>query len=153
MSMHSDIQQSLPIERPADPLSMPALTLAYLGDTIFDLYVRTYLAQTQYLKVHALHLEAAKRVCAKGQAQAYRCIETQLSEEEQAAFRRGRNAHSATVPKHADVRDYRVATGLEALLGHLYLKGEDARIGVLMRCILEQFEASGKETEHELSKE
>ncbi len=153
MSMHSDILESLPIGRPADPLALPALTLAYLGDTIFDLYVRTYLAETQYLKVHALHLAAAKRVCAKGQAQAYRCIAEKLTEEEQAAFRRGRNAHSGTVPKHADVRDYRVATGLEALLGHLYLKGEDARIGELMRCILEQFEASGKETDHELSKE
>ncbi len=147
MSMHSDIQQSLPIERPANPLSMPALTLAYLGDTIFDLYVRTSLAQTQYLKVHALHLEAAKRVCAKGQAQAYRCIETQLSEEEQAAFRRGRNAHSATVPKHADVRDYRVATGLEALLGHLYLLGRDARIGELMHLALSPINDLEKEPE------
>ena len=105
------------------------------------------------MQVHALHLEAAKRVCAKGQAQAYYAIAEQLTEEEQAAFRRGRNAHSATVPKHADVRDYRVATGLEALLGHLYLMGEDARIGELMRCITEQFEAFGKEPDDDVSKE
>lgn len=153
MSIHSDMIQILPIERPSDPLSMPALTLAYLGDTIFDLYVRTYLAETLRIKVHALHLEAARRVCAKGQAQAYYCIAEQLTEEEQAAFRRGRNAHSGTVPKHADVRDYRVATGLESLLGHLYLKGEDARIGELMHLILENFEATGKETDHDVSKE
>ena len=153
MSMHSDIQNFLRIARPADPLSMPALTLAYLGDTIFDLYVRTYLAETRRLKMHALHLEAARCVCARGQAQAYRCIEPLLTDEEQAAFRRGRNAHSGTVPKHADVLEYRVATGLESLLGHLYLKGEDARIGELMQRILDQFESSGKETDYDVSKE
>ena len=147
MSIHSDIRHILQIERPADPLSLPALTLAYLGDTIFDLYVRTYLAETLRMQVHALHLEAAKRVCAKGQADAYYCIADQLNEEEQAAFRRGRNAHSGTVPKNARVRDYRVATGLEALLGYLYLTSEDARIGELMRAALEQSDESGKETE------
>ena len=147
MSMHSDILRSMEITRPADPLSLPALTLAYLGDTVYDLYVRTYLAETLHLKVHALHLEAAKIVCAKGQALALRRIEASLTDEEQAAYRRGRNAHSGTVPKHADVRDYRVATGLEALLGHLYVKGEDARIGELMRLALQSTEEPGKESD------
>lgn len=136
MSMHSDIVQSMKIERPADPLSLPALTLAYLGDTVYDLYVRTTLAETLHLPMRALHLEAAKHVCAAGQANAYRRMADKLSEAEQAAFRRGRNAHSGTVPKHADVRDYRVATGLESLLGYLYLRGEDERIGELMRLAL-----------------
>ena len=151
MSIHSDIRSILNIERPADPLSLPALTLAYLGDTVYDLYVRTYLAETQRTPVRALHTEVASRVCAQGQADAYFRIAAHLTEEEQAAFRRGRNAHSATVPKHANVRDYRIATGLEALLGHLYFKGEDIRIGELMRLILE--DSSGKETEYDLSKE
>lgn len=124
------------IERPADPLSLPALTLAYLGDTVYDLYVRTTLAETLHLPMRALHLEAAKHVCAAGQANAYRRMADRLTEAEQAAFRRGRNAHSGTVPKHADVRDYRVATGLESLLGYLYLRGEDERIGELMRLAL-----------------
>ena len=147
MSMHSDIAKILEIERPADPLSLPALTLAYLGDTVYDLYVRTVLAETLRLPMHALHLEAAKRVCAAGQAAAFRRIEPVLTHEEQAAFRRGRNAHSGTVPKHADVRDYRVATGLEALLGYLYVKGEDARIGELMRLALQNMHESEKESE------
>ena len=134
--MHSDIVQSMKIERPADPLSLPALTLAYLGDTVYDLSVRTTLAETLHLPMRALHLEAAKHVCAAGQANAYRRMADKLSEAEQAAFRRGRNAHSGTVPKHADVRDYRVATGLESLLGYLYLRGEDERIGELMRLAL-----------------
>ncbi len=147
MSIHSDIQTALGIARPCDPLSLPALTLAYIGDTIYDLYVRTLLAETVQAQVHALHLLAAKHVCAAGQAAAYRRIEPLLTEREQSAFRRGRNAHSGTVPKNARVRDYRVATGLEALLGFLYLTGEDARIGELMRAALEQFDDSGKETE------
>ena len=136
MSMHSDIIRSMELARPADPLSLPALTLAYIGDTIYDLYVRTTLAETLRLPMRALHLEAAKHVCAAGQANAYRRMADKLSEAEQAAFRRGRNAHSGTVPKHADVRDYRVATGLESLLGYLYLRGEDERIGELMRLAL-----------------
>lgn len=146
MSMHSDIIRSMELARPADPLSLPALTLAYIGDTIYDLYVRTTLAETLRLPMRALHLEAAKYVCAAGQAAAFRCIEDRLSESERAAFRRGRNAHSGTVPKHADVRDYRVATGLEALLGHLYLLGEDARIGELMRLALQSANESEKES-------
>ena len=133
------------IARPADPLSLPALTLAYIGDTIYDLYVRTTLAETLRLPMRALHLEAAKYVCAAGQANAYRRIADRLTETEQAAFRRGRNAHSGTVPKHADVRDYRVATGFEALLGHLYLSGEDERIGELMRLALQSVNESEKE--------
>lgn len=152
MSIHSELLKHLPIERPLDPLSMPALTLAYLGDTVYDLYIRTYLAETLKTPVRELHKEAAKRVCAKGQAHAYYAISPLLDEEEQAAFRRGRNAHSATVPKNANVRDYRVATGLEALFGYLYLKGEDARIGELMQSILEQLDATGKENEHGISK-
>lgn len=153
MSIHSDILSILRIERPSDPLSLPALTLAYLGDTVYDLYVRTYLAETMRMQVHALHLEAARRVCAKGQADAYYSIADRLTEEEQAAFRRGRNAHSGTVPKHADVRDYRVATGLESMIGHLYLQGADARIGELMQLILLHFESSGKESAYDVSKE
>ena len=147
MSIYSDMMETLGVDRGADPLQLPALTLAYLGDTVYDLYVRSYLAETLHAQAHTLHLLAAKIVCARGQADAYRRIEPLLSDEEQAAFRRGRNAHSGTVPKHADVRDYRVATGLEALLGHLYVKGADARIGELMRAALESFESSGKEVE------
>ena len=147
MSIHSDIVRYLNIERPSDPLSLPALTLAYLGDTVYDLYVRTLLAETLRLPMRALHLEAAKLVCAAGQAAAYRRIADALSESEQAAFRRGRNAHSGTVPKHADVRDYRVATGLEALLGHLYLLGKDDRIGELMRLAVIYPNTSEKESE------
>lgn len=118
-------------ERP-DPRQLPALTLAYIGDTVYDLFVRTRLAFGMDATVHALHVQAAKLVCAKGQAEAFHRIEPLLCEEELAAYKRGRNAHSGTIPKHADVRDYRIATGFEALLGHLYCQGREARITELM---------------------
>lgn len=123
--------------RKADPRQMPALTLAYLGDTVYDLFVRSRLAFADLGNVHTLHTMAAKLVCAKGQATAYYAIKDRLTEEETAAFKRGRNAHSGTVPKHADIQDYRVATGLEALLGHLYCLGQDERIAELMDWALE----------------
>lgn len=116
----------------ADPKQLPALTLAYLGDTVYDLYVRTALAFGTEGTVHALHMKSAKLVCAKGQAEAFFRVRPLLDEEELAAFRRGRNAHSATVPKNANVQDYRTATGFEALLGYLYCLGRDERIGELM---------------------
>lgn len=134
------IEESLGLEPVADPKQLPALTLAYIGDTVYDLYTRTYLAHENRGTVHALHLESAKYVCAKGQADAFFRIQPMLNEEELAAFRRGRNAHSGTVPKNANVQDYRVATGLEALIGYLYCLGQDERIGALMRAALQKEE-------------
>ena len=136
MDMREQITGALGIAPCTDPKQLPALTLAYLGDTIYDLYARTYLSFTADARVHDLHVMSNRLVCAKGQAEAYFRIQPCLDEEEEAAFRRGRNAHSATVPKNADVREYRIATGLEALLGYLYCLGRDDRIGELMRIAL-----------------
>ena len=87
---------------------------------------------------HGLHLKAASFACAAGQAGAYRRIEPELTEEERAVFRRGRNAHSGTVPKNAAISDYRTATGLEALVGWLYLKDREERLDRLFHMILEE---------------
>ena len=122
--------------RPADTREMAPLNLAYLGDTVYDLYVRSYLVHACPLTVNDLHRQASLYVCASAQAEAYHKIEGVLTEQEADIFRRGRNAHSTTVPKNASVSDYRVATGLEALLGWLFSKGEDERIDELMRIIL-----------------
>ncbi len=138
MVMREQILTALGIVQTPDPLQLSALTLAYLGDTVYDLYVRTHLVSTMDGTVHALHLASAKLVCAKGQAAAAYRILPLLTEEETAAFKRGRNAHSGTVPKNADVQEYRVATGLEALLGFLFCKGQDARIGCLMATALQE---------------
>ena len=128
-----------------DPRQIPALNLAYVGDTVYDLYVRAYLIHTHPETVHNLHLLSAKIVCAQGQARAFFALEGELTAEELAIYRRGRNAHSGTVPKNANVADYRVATGLETLLGHLWVLGREERIDRLMAIAVQVNEATGKE--------
>lgn len=124
--------------REQDPTQLGPLVLAYIGDTVFDLYVRTKLVLTTGLTAHGLHMAAAKRVCAGAQAASFRLIEDKLTEEELAVYRRGRNGHMGTIPKNAAIADYRSATGLEAVIGWLYLKGSDARLTELMEIILAQ---------------
>ena len=125
-----------PAARGQDPTQMGPLVLAYIGDTVYDLYVRTHLVRTTALTAHGLHMAAAKRVCAAAQAASFRRIEDRLTEEELAVFRRGRNGHMGTIPKNASIADYRTATGLEAVIGWLYLKGRDSRLTELMETIL-----------------
>lgn len=108
-----------------------ALTLAYLGDCVYEMYVRSYLTSDGNHKVNDLHKMATKYVCAAAQAAFYHKIEPLLTENELAAFKRGRNAKSHP-PKNADMTDYKLATGVEALLGHLYINGETERISELM---------------------
>ena len=122
--------------REKDPTQLGPLVLAYIGDTVFDLYVRTKLVLTTDLNAHGLHMLAAKRVCAAAQAESFHRIEAELDEDELAVFRRGRNSHIGTVPKNASIGDYRAATGLEAVIGWLYLKGRDERLAHLMNIIL-----------------
>ncbi len=137
MGIAATIRAALPHAAFRSPDQAAALTLAYIGDTVFDLYVRTMLVTSADAKVHELHLLSAKRVCAAGQAKAFRKIEPMLSEEELAVFKRGRNSHLGTVAKNASIADYRAATGLEALVGWLYLSGRDERLTELMRAMLE----------------
>lgn len=121
-----------------DPTQLGPLVLAYIGDTVYDLYVRTKLVTSTGLTAHGLHLAAAKRVCAKAQAEAYRRVEDMLTGEESAVFRRGRNGHMGTIPKNASIADYRSATGLEAVIGWLYLSGRDERLAELMTILLDE---------------
>ena len=115
------------------PSQMSPLVLAYIGDTVYDLFVRTMLVESTTLSAHGLHMRAAKLVCAAAQSRAFLSIEQLLSEEEMSVFKRGRNAHMGSVPKNAEIIDYRRATGLEALMGYLYLLGRDERLSELMR--------------------
>lgn len=109
------------------PADLHPLVLAYIGDAFFNLYVRTRLLEFEQSKVRVLHSFGARMVSATWQAYALREMENELTEAEKAVVRRGRNAKS-TVPKSASVADYRYSTGFEALLGHLYLSGEQARL-------------------------
>lgn len=121
----------------AQAAQLNALVLAYVGDAVQDLAVRTYLATHRRANAHALHVEAVRQVCASAQAGMLHRIMDKLTEQEQAVYRRGRNAKSSTVPKNADVSAYRIATGLEAVLGYLYLCGQRQRLQTVLGWMLE----------------
>ncbi|MDR2182862.1 MAG: ribonuclease III [Clostridiales bacterium] len=104
------------------------LNLAYVGDAIFSLLVRTRLVTQANRPAHALNKMANARVKAAAQSANYYKIQRHLTEEELAILKRGRNANPAQKAKNATVQDYRNATGLEALFGYLYLSGQNTRI-------------------------
>ena len=114
-------------------------SLAYLGDAVYELFIRNYiLANNIELTAHKIHVKAIGYVKAKSQSTIMHSLEEELTEEESYIFKRGRNTKSATVPKNADVRDYRMATGFEALMGYLYLKDEFPRVVELTKIGLER---------------
>ncbi|SJP65761.1 Mini-ribonuclease 3 [Clostridioides difficile] len=110
-------------------VTMSPLVLAYLGDTVYETYIREYLIrQNTQKKVNDLHKLAIKYVKAKAQATIIHEIEIELTEEESKIYKRGRNQKSNTSPKNADIIDYKHATGFEALVGYLYLNNEIERL-------------------------
>ena len=122
------------IEFGRDPNEYNALVPAYLGDTLYDLYVRSRLiAEHGGMNVNKLHSTAIKYVCAKGQSDAVQYLEPRLTEAELAAYKRGRNTNPYPVPKKAEVGDYHRATGFESLLGWLYMRRETGRMEELMQ--------------------
>ena len=130
------------IDKTADVSSLSPLTLAFVGDTVFDLLTRTELVCEANRPVNALHTMASKKVCAAAQAESLRKILPLLTEDETAVFKRGRNAHTGGIPKHASSADYHYATGLESLFGWLYLKGETERIKELYNAMQTDGEVS-----------
>lgn len=112
------------------------LALAFYGDAVYELYVRKELVQSGQGKPDRLHKSAVEKVCASYQAAAVHRIEGLLTEKEAEILRRGRNASGVKAPKHADVIEYRYATGLEALIGWLSLNNQTERIDELMQVIL-----------------
>lgn len=111
-----------------DPKQYSPLTLAYIGDGIYDLVIRTVAVEQGNARVSLLHKHVSSMVKAEAQAKVVRVIEPLLSEEEMGIYKRGRNAKSYTMAKNASMTDYRMATGLEALMGYLYLVGRMNRI-------------------------
>jgi len=111
-----------------DPRTIPGLTLAYLGDCVYELIVRSMLVESGIMHVSELNKAAVSHVRAGAQAKLMQDIEPKLTEDESAVYHRGRNAKSASVPKNASVAEYRTATGFEALIGYLYLEGRFDRI-------------------------
>ena len=116
-----------------DLRSYSPLTLAYIGDGVYELIIRTILVKKGNCPVNRLHKKASSLVKAGAQSVIMEVIEEKLTPEELSVYRRGRNAHSPTMAKHATMADYRRATGFEALMGYLYLKEDYTRMLTLVR--------------------
>ena len=116
--------------------TMSPLTWAYIGDAVYELYIRTKLVNETHMKPHALHIESIKYVKADAQVKLLHKIEKELNDDEKNIVRRGRNAENHHVPKNATVEEYSYATAFEALIGYLYLTKKDERLKeILQMCI------------------
>jgi len=107
---------------------MPPLVWAYVGDSVYELFIRTNLVNDTKLNPHRLHVESIKYVKASAQAEILSKIYDELTDDEKDIVRRGRNADNHHLPKNADATDYRYATAFEALIGYLYLSKQDDRL-------------------------
>lgn len=115
-------------------ITMSPLVLAYLGDTVYESYIREHLIrQNINRKVNNLHKLVIQYSKAKAQATIIHELEDELTEEEMKIFKRGRNQKSHTAPKNADIIDYKYATGFEALIGYLYLSEDKERLEYIVK--------------------
>ena len=123
------MEEYIEIKRTAEEVKlMPPLTWAYIGDCVYELYVRTKLVNETNLKPHYLHIEAIKKVKAQAQAETLNKIYEELTEEEKDVVRRGRNAENHHLPKNANIQEYMYSTAFEALIGYLYLTKQEKRL-------------------------
>lgn len=119
-----------------NPKELSSLSLAFVGDSVYELLVREYLLSTGKRQVGELNKDKVSMVCCSAQTQALDKIKPLLTEEEEGVFRRGRNVQVHSVPKNSSLRDYHTATGFEALFGYLYLCGRIERIRELFSVII-----------------
>ncbi|WP_407271467.1 Mini-ribonuclease 3 [Radiobacillus sp. PE A8.2] len=128
-----------------DVKQMKSLTLAYMGDAVYEIYVREHLIKEGNVRPQLLHGAAIRFVSAKSQAKVLRhwLDQEQLTEEETSVVRRGRNAKSGSVPKNTDVQTYRYSTGFEALIGYHYLLGQQTRLEELIEAAIKFVEERG----------
>lgn len=122
---------------PREVQMLSPLQLAYVGDAVYEVFVRTQLIENKKCKVNQLHRLATKYVKAEAQSEIIHRIEDLLTEEEKTIVRRGRNAKSNSVPKNAKLSDYKNATALECLVGFLYLEKRDDRLKELLSDMIE----------------
>ena len=116
--------------------AMSPLTWAYVGDSIYEAFIRTHLVETTNLKPHKLHIQAIKYVKAKAQAEILKKIHDSLTEKEQEIVRRARNTQNHHVAKNADPADYMYSTAFEGLIGYLYLSNQKGRLKDILRMSL-----------------
>jgi len=135
LNLFTDMKKHKLSEREANNYS--PLSLAFLGDSVYDTLIREYLLRMGNMPVSKLHSAKIRLVCAEYQSEIYGFISDFLTEHEMSVMKRGRNASGNTVPKHADPAQYHRATGLECLFGYLYITGQEERINELFRLISE----------------
>jgi len=111
--------------------------LAYIGDVVYEKYIREHLVRDSTQQVNKLHKKAIKYVSAKAQSAIFSIIQKEITEEENNIFKRGRNADANTVPKNTDVVTYKIATGFESLLGYLYMGNNNDRLEYLINKSIE----------------
>jgi len=119
----------------SEAAALSPTALAFIGDAVHSLFVRTSLCLSHDCRSGKLHKLAAAEVNAGAQSKGYELIKDALTEEEDSIYKRGRNAEKSSVPKNADIVDYRRASGLEAVFGYLYLTGRQARLFQLLGSI------------------
>ena len=123
-----------------EPSQLSPLVLAYIGDSIYDLVIKTWVIEQGNMQVNKLNKKTSSIVKAESQSAMIGVIEPMLSEHEEAVYKRGHNAKSYTSAKNASIGDYRRATGFEALMGYLYLSGQYERMMELVKAGLESLE-------------
>lgn len=123
-----------------DTKSLSGLSLAFIGDAVYELFIRNYILSKGEARVKTLHKDCVRLVNADFQADMMDVLLPVLTEEETAVFKRGRNAHSGHTPKNKSEAQYHKATGFEALIGFIYLKKDYDRLSYLFSLILEQGE-------------
>lgn len=116
-----------------DLVNYPPLTLAYIGDAIYEIIIRTYVVTHMNVQVNKLHKQTSNLVKAQAQAYIMQSLLEELTEEEVKIYKRGRNAKSVSMAKNATMSEYRTATGFEALMGYLYLNHESERMITLIK--------------------
>ena len=119
-----------------DVKMLSPLVWAYIGDSVYELFIRTNLVNNSNAKPHKLHIESIKYVKAKAQADILKRIQDNLTEDEKDIVRRGRNVQNHHVAKNSTVADYSYSTGFEALIGYLYLENKQDRIKEIMKEII-----------------
>lgn len=127
LDIYHEIQQAMELPSVEVDTYSPVV-LAYIGDAIYEVVIRTIVVSNGNAKVSSLHKQSAKLVKASAQAEMMKELRPELTEEELLIYKRGRNAKPYSVAKNASVKDYRVATGFEALMGYLYLSGQTERM-------------------------
>ena len=137
--LNAYIKQQFGIDRDVDIRTVNPLTLAYIGDGIYELVVRSVMVARTNTRAGLLHRQTSQYVKAEAQSKMMDVLLPVLTEEEEGVYRRGRNAKSPTMAKNASVSDYRRATGFEALMGYLYLTDRMERIVELTKLALDAY--------------